>query len=116
MTATLVVTIHPTRRGLYTTVIAGKPLLSRPTRDPEYASCRELVRRGYADAPVLFIRVGSDIIASSVRSLYAAAKLTVVEDTTRGPRVVVHGPMWPACPMPLIMIDLGDSRLLADTP
>lgn len=87
---TLLITIHPARRGKSTTSIAGTPLVGRPTNNPEYDSCRELLRRGYPDGPASFIRVGSDVVASSVRSVHAAAKLTVVEDTTRGPRVGVY--------------------------
>lgn len=87
-TAPPLVVIHASGRGRFTTTIDGKPLVARPTTNPEYGSARELLHRGYRDGPCQFAHEGTDLVASSVMSIYAAAKLTVEDGDRTGLRTV----------------------------
>lgn len=91
-TQMITVTITPAGRGRFTTTINGTSLVTVPTSNPMYGSCRALVALGYDDGPVQFLHAGSDKVAASIVSIHRGAKLRVEEASGGGLRTVAYRP------------------------
>lgn len=89
---TITVTIHAAGRGKFLTAINEKPLVTVPTSNPMYGSCRAMVALGYEDGPVEFSYAGSDPIAARIGSIHGGAKLRTEETDKRGLRTVAYRP------------------------
>jgi hypothetical protein len=89
---TTTITMIPTNGGRFTTAIDGHPLVTAPTTNPEYGSCRALVARGQADGPVQFRHVGSQIVSSRIRSIHVGATRQTIEGDGSGLRRVAYRP------------------------
>lgn len=88
----ITVTIIQARNGRFVTAINEVPLVSTPTTNPLYGSCRALVALGYADGPVQFVHAGSVTIAARIGSIHGGAKLRVEETDRNGLRIVAYRP------------------------
>jgi hypothetical protein len=88
----ITITIHATKHGRFMTTLNGAPLVSNPTTNPAYGSCRALAALGYPDGPVQFLHAGRDTIAVRIGGIHGGAKLRVEETASLGLRTVSYKP------------------------
>lgn len=82
---------HAGPRGyLYDAVLDGEIIAS--SRDPEFAACRALVRRGYRGR-VDFWREGASHPSMTIMSIERAAGLSTSESAKAGLRIGKHTPL-----------------------